>query len=81
MLSRSRFGVLGALTAALLYGFPGAPMHRISGYVSGAAMRMRRPPVAIHRPPPRLNRSRHWAYAETYKDARRISPFPTMPVR
>lgn len=28
-----------------------------------------------------LNRSRHWAPAETYKDARRISPYPDRPVR
>lgn len=29
----------------------------------------------------RLNRSRHWDYAETYKEARAMSPFPHRPVR
>lgn len=29
----------------------------------------------------RLNRSKHWDHAETYKDARFISPFPHRPVR
>lgn len=28
-----------------------------------------------------LNRSRHWPYAATYKEARRISPYPDRPVR
>lgn len=28
-----------------------------------------------------LNRSRNWPYAETYADARAISPFPSRPVR
>jgi len=43
--------------------------------------RQRRPPMAIYAPPPRLNRSRHWAYADSYENARRISPFPHRPVR
>lgn len=29
----------------------------------------------------RLNRSKRWDYAETYKEARAISPFPHRPVR
>ena len=29
----------------------------------------------------RLNRSRHWRYAETYKQARTMSPTPWTPVR
>lgn len=29
----------------------------------------------------RLNRSRHWLYAETYKQARAMSPTPWTPVR
>ncbi len=33
------------------------------------------------RGPVKLNRSRHWDYAETYKEARLISPFPHIPVR
>lgn len=28
-----------------------------------------------------LNRSKHWEYAETYKEARLLSPFPHRPVR
>lgn len=30
---------------------------------------------------PGLNRSRHWRYAETYSQARALSPFPDRPVR
>lgn len=41
----------------------------------------RRPPIAIYRTAPRLNRSRRWAFAESYGDARRISPCPHIPVR
>lgn len=28
-----------------------------------------------------INRSRKWDYAETYKDARAISPYPQRPIR
>lgn len=30
---------------------------------------------------PRLNRSQHWGPAETYAEARFLSPFPDRPVR
>lgn len=42
---------------------------------------LRRAPIRRQRRAPRLNRSRHWAYAETYKDARRVSPYPHRAVR
>lgn len=29
----------------------------------------------------RLNRSRRWAFAETYAEARALSPYPNRPVR
>jgi hypothetical protein len=37
--------------------------------------------IASQLPQSNLNRSRHWDYAATYKDARMISPFPQRPVR
>jgi hypothetical protein len=44
-------------------------------------LQARRPPVKRERVAPRLNRSRRWRYAESYVDARRISPVPDQPVR
>jgi hypothetical protein len=41
----------------------------------------RRPSPAIYRRSADLNRSRKWQYAESYDDARRISPCPHVPVR
>lgn len=61
------------------------------GSVGGPSIVLERPPerpatnkrveVTRMRGPSRLNRSRHWEHAETYKEARAISPFPKNPIR
>lgn len=41
-------------------------------------------PIEVKRlehPPVRLNRSRNWKSATTYKQARELSPWPERPVR
>ena len=42
---------------------------------------LRQQEVSSRLPESCLNRSRHWDYAWTYKEARFISPFPHRPVR
>ncbi len=79
----SRFGILGNLAAAAA-AMAIAPAAIIEpDRPSQAVQRTSRQRVQVsqHRPVARLNRSRRWPYAETYADARAISPFPNRPVR
>lgn len=80
---RRSIGMMAAAVAAMgaVSGIAvaGEPMERVA-----PAPRKRAPkPIAISAPrrETRLNRSRHWDYAETYQDARLISPFPQRVVR
>lgn len=73
---RGRFGMLAALAEAML-----SPIAVIgSPSVTSPRRAPRRAQVAHYRRS-NLNRSKRWPYAETYADARRISPFPDRPVR
>jgi hypothetical protein len=82
MLMRSRFGFAAAAMTILARALPPmAPGFFLQPHITSMRQRLPRAPRVIERRAPRLNRSRHWPFAETYKDARRISPVPLSPVR
>lgn len=69
---------LGMLAALSAYGLL-APMPVISQAEPKQAARQT--VAATSRKESRLNRSKHWPHAETYQEARDLSPFPDRPVR
>ena len=72
MRSTSKFaGMAGALAAVGM----------LQAAVAAPVQRGPRIPVATRLPESRLNRSKKWDYARTYKEARAISPIPHIPVR
>ena len=77
----SRIGYIGLAAAAIGMLAPTFTPPAIHAQMTTTKKRRREvAPISIYRES-RLNRSRKWAYAETYADARRISPFPNRPVR
>lgn len=78
----SMAGMIGAMAA--LAAVPASPAMTIVVEDREERKRERAPTpqrVSLNRGASRLNRSRHWDYAATYKDARAISPFPLNPIR
>lgn len=69
-----------AIMASALVALPvfATPASQRAEYVARRERQARR---VFERRARSLNRSRHWPKAETYKDARRISPYPDRPVR
>lgn len=71
----SRLGVLSGLAAAAA-----AVSITRPAIIQVQEFPMRRVALSERRES-QLNRSRHWNYAETYKEARAMSPTPWTPVR
>lgn len=74
----SRMGNIVAAAAAMM--MPGLTIAApVRPSISRQALRQQE--ASSRLPESRLNRSRHWDHARTYKEARFISPYPHRPVR
>jgi hypothetical protein len=73
--------VIGTIAAGLLSAGAMVPTFKVGPSPSMISTQPTRKRRTAGNGAGRLNRSRHWRPARTYKEARAISPFPDRPVR
>lgn len=78
---KRNFGLLAILATALTGNIFSMPVLQATPPAIRSVRQARRKAPRGWRRVSRLNRSQHWKFAATYKEARAISPYPDRPVR